>query len=200
MATSAIPGAKPEPVPSTRSRPPIPNSLLAMVAFLGTEVMLFAALISSFLIVKADASIWPPLGQPRLPVNVTAFTTVLLLASGFAFYLANGRFRAGNFPGSRKLLGLAVLLGGIFVTVQGYEWAKLLGFGLTMTSSIYGSFFYMIIGFHALHAVAALVAMLHLYVTFGPQGQSASRFLGTQVFWYFVVGIWPILYYLVYLS
>lgn len=184
----------------TRSGPPIPSSLLAMVAFILTEIMLFAALISSFLIVKSDASIWPPLGQPRLPVNVTAVNTILLLASGFMFFRSNGRFRAGDFNGSRKLLGLAVVLGGIFVTIQGYEWTKLLGFGLTVTSSIYGSFFYIIIGFHALHAVAALVAMLHLFLTFGPQGQSESRFLGTQVFWYFVVGIWPILYFLVYLS
>lgn len=184
----------------TRKGPVIPSSLLAMVAFILTEVMLFAALISSFLIIKADAVIWPPLGQPRLPVNVTAMTTVILLASGFIFYRANVRFRAGDFIGSRKLLGLAVVLGGIFVTVQGYEWTKLLGFGLTVTSSLYGSFFYIIIGFHALHAVAALVAMLHLFLTFGPGGQSESRFLGTQVFWYFVVGIWPILYYLVYLS
>ncbi len=192
----------PQPVGSARTRtgPVIPNSLLAMVALILTEIMLFAALISAFLIVKSDASLWPPLGQPRLPVIVTAVNTLLLLASGFMFYWANRRFRAGDFPISRKLLGMAVFLGGIFVTVQGYEWSKLLGFGLTVTSSIYGSFFYLIIGFHALHAVGALVAMLHLFLTFGPQGQSASRFLGTQVFWYFVVGIWPILYYLVYLS
>ena len=194
----------PQPVGSARTRtrtgPVIPNSLLAMVALILTEIMLFAALISAFLIVKSDASLWPPLGQPRLPVIVTAVNTVLLLASGFMFYWANRRFRAGDFPISRKLLGMAVFLGGIFVTIQGYEWSKLLGFGLTVTSSIYGSFFYLIIGFHALHAVGALVAMLHLFLTFGPQGQSASRFLGTQVFWYFVVGIWPIIYYLVYLS
>ncbi len=191
---------RPQSVGSARAGPFIPSSVLAMVALILTEIMFFGALVSAFLIVKAGAAMWPPPGQPRLPVDVTAVNTLFLLTSGFIFYLANRKFRTGDFVKSRRLLGLAVLFGGVFVAVQGYEWSNLLGFGLTMTSSVYGSFFYMIIGVHALHVLGALVATIHLFLTFGPEGQSESRFLGTQVFWYFVVGVWPFLYYLVYLS
>ena len=90
------------------------------------------------------------------------------------------------------------MLGGLFVLFQGYEWVQLLGEGLTMQSSQYGSFFYMIVGFHALHAIAAISILAFLYVK-GIQGTLTAEVLWSgQIFWYFVVGIWPFLYLLVY--
>ena len=87
-----------------------------------------------------------------------------------------------------------------FAAVQRMEWTRLIHYGLTLQSSSYGSFFYLIIGAHALHAVAALVLMMHVYHTFANGTLRVSRFWAAQVFWYFVVGLWPFLYVLVYLS
>jgi cytochrome c oxidase subunit 3 len=68
-----------------------------------------------------------------------------------------------------------------------------------LTSSTYGGFFYLIVGLHALHAIAAL-AVLTLACLQLQRGWLASSQLATAgVFWYFVVGLWPILYGLVYL-
>jgi cytochrome c oxidase subunit 3 len=180
-------------------RPLIPNGVLGMLIFVLTEVMLFAGLISAFLIVKASAPFgWPPPDQPRLPIEATAANTLVLVLSGLALFLAERRFSGS--PAKAKLpLGIAIALGATFVVVQGAEWVALIGQGLTLTSGPLGNFFYLIVGCHALHAVAAIAALGWAFVSLMRGTLTRSRFWTVQVFWYFVVGIWPVLYAQVYL-
>jgi heme/copper-type cytochrome/quinol oxidase subunit 3 len=142
-------------VSESQSQPVLPNSVLGMLIFVFTETMLFAGLISGFTIVRSSALAWPPPGQPRLPLEATAVNTVVLLVSGAMLFAARRAFRRDPAAARRSLL-LAMLLGGFFVVFQGVEWVALIRQGLTMTSSTLGSFFYLIVGLHALHAVAAL--------------------------------------------
>jgi cytochrome c oxidase subunit 3 len=187
-------------VPS-RSAPAVANGVVAMVVFIATEVMFFAGLMSAFIIVKAGALAWPPPGQPRLPVAATAFNTAVLLTSGVVLWLAGRAWRRNEAPERvRGLLRRALALGAFFVLLQGFEWTRLIGFGLTMHSSPYGAFFYLIVGAHALHAVAAIVALGVVTACYGRGGVSPGALAATELFWYFVVGVWPVLYVLVYLS
>ena len=64
---------------------------------------------------------------------------------------------------SKQLLALAIALGTVFVSVQGYEWVQLISFGLTITSSTYGGVFYLIIGAHGLHVIGGLLALACLF-------------------------------------
>jgi cytochrome c oxidase subunit 3 len=184
---------------SPRRVPVVSNAVLGTLMFVIIEAMLFAGLISAFLIVKTSAlGAWPPPGQPRLPVGETAFNTVALLMSGALLFVANRMFRADPARAKLPLLG-AILLGAFFVTFQGIEWAALLREGLTLTSSTHGSFFYLIVGMHALHAVAALVVLSCVWLLLHRARLNRNLFHGAQIFWYFVVGLWPILYAQVYL-
>src|SRR5262249_35210924 len=62
-----------------RPRPALPSAVLGMLIFVSTEVMLFAGLVSAFLILRATAAgSWPPPGQPRLPLEETALNTAAL--------------------------------------------------------------------------------------------------------------------------
>src|ERR671918_296884 len=96
----------------------------------------------------------------------------------------------------------AAALGIVFLLVQGYEWARLVGYGLTMASGAYGATFYTLIGVHALHVVGALV-----WVAIVRAGVKRGRFLeppaaglgACALYWHFVVALWPILYVTVYL-
>ena len=126
----------------------------------------------------------------------------MLLGSSVAM-IAAGRALVRN--DRRRLvraLGLAALLGGLFLVVQGYEWLRLISFGLTMSSSTYGTTFYTLIGTHALHVVGALV---WLCVTLGRAAAGrvspdrASGLRACAMYWHFVVALWPILYVAVYL-
>lgn len=177
----------------------VSNGVLAMLLFICTEVMLFAGLISAHVIFMSEqiGQIWPPLGQPRLPFVETAVNTIALLISGCLLAVAHFRFQEGSDRGS-LLLTTALLLGGFFVAFQGVEWVGLLREGLTITSSSYGSFFYLIVGMHAVHAVAALTCLAWAWTRLRRCRLSHSQFVTVQVFWYFVVLVWPVIYLQVY--
>ncbi len=176
----------------------ISNGVLGMSLFVLTEIMLFAGMISVFNIVRASAIVWPPPGQPRLPVEETAVNTLALFASGLCVYLAQRRFETSR-PSARLPLTLAIVLAAFFVLFQGYEWISMIAQGLTLTSSTLGSFFYLIVGMHALHVVAALVLMIQTWRRHARGWLQPSQLATTAVFWYFVVGAWPIIYWRVYL-
>jgi len=176
----------------------IPSSVLGTLLFVVVEIMLFAGFISAFSIVKASAIVWPPPDQPRLPLEATALNTAALLASGVLLILARRTFRK-NPVGARKPLLASMALGAFFVIFQGVEWVKLIQAGLTLTSSNLGSFFYTIIGVHALHAVAALILLAYAWWQLQQGRLRSSLLAAAEVFWYFVVGVWPVLYMVVYL-
>lgn len=176
----------------------VPNGVLGMLIFVGTEIMLFAGFVSAFTIMRASAIVWPPPGQPRLPAGETAFNTAVLLASGVALALAGRAFRR-HAPDARRPLLAAMLLGAAFVALQGREWVMLLREGLTLTSSTLGGFFYLIVGLHALHAVVAIGVLAYAYSRLRRGFLPAGVLGAAEVLWYFVVGIWPFLYWRVYL-
>ena len=184
-----------------KSEPKISSSALGTIAFIGTELMFFAALISAFLIISSAAEAWPPEGQPRLPVYVTALNSLVLFGSGWMMVKAYQSFKATSFSeGTGKLVKTTMWLGIIFVAVQGIEWIRLLSYGLTMTSSQYGAFFYLIIGTHAIHAIGAVIGLRRLSLKLEKGTLRLETFQAVQLFWFFVVGVWPVLYVLVYLS
>jgi cytochrome c oxidase subunit 3 len=169
-----------------------------MLIFVAAEVMFFAGLISAFTIVRSEALLWPPPDQPRLPIERTALNTLALLLSGVALAFAHRAFRRDRRAARAPLL-IAIGLGAFFVVCQGAEWAALLSQGLTVTSSALGSFFYLIVGLHALHAVVAIGMLANAFRRLTRGWLVLSQLVTVEVFWYFVVGLWPILYGVVYL-
>ncbi len=182
----------------SRRVPLVPNAVMGMLIFVCMEVMLFAGLISGFAIIRSAAIVWPPPNQPRLPLEETAINTAALLLSGVLLFVARRTFQRDPVRARRPLL-LSMLLGAFFVVFQGVEWVRLIGEGLTLTSSSLGSFFYLIVGMHALHAVAALGLLAYTWQRLQRGWLASSQLATAEVFWYFVVGVWPILYLTVYL-
>jgi cytochrome c oxidase subunit 3 len=202
MAAASLPehGLRLVPPPPVRTEPPISNSVLGMLLFVVAEAMLFAGLISAFTIARSamPAELWPPPGQPRLPVASTAFNSALLLGSGVVLYYAWRRFQARPAAARAPML-VALLLGAGFVGLQGLEWASLIRDGMTLQTSTHGAFFYLIVGTHAAHAVGALAALAWQYSRLLRGKLLAEPFAAFGVFWAFVVLVWPVLYVLVYL-
>jgi cytochrome c oxidase subunit III len=191
------------PAPPVRPTAPIgSNAWLGVLVFLGAEAMFFAGLIGAYLVFRVGSPIWPPPFQPRLPIGVTGVNTVILLASAVTIRLGIRAVQAGNVQRMIRLLGVTASLGAAFLAIQGYEWFRLIQFGLTVSSSVYGGLFYTLIGFHGLHVAGALIWLLVIFVL-AKQGRfSKDRHIGIQtcgMYWTFVVGLWPVLYGLVYL-
>ena len=180
-------------------QPVVPDAILGTLVFVAAETMFFVGMISAFTISRSQAlpGTWPMPGQPTLPVASTAFNTAALLLSGVLVLVAQRLFSRGN-PWARRVLAVAWALGAVFVILQGSEWTALLKQGMTLTSSRLGAFFYLLVGTHALHAVGALIALGFTWVQMAKGRLSQELFFGSQVFWYFVVLMWPVLYIRVY--
>jgi len=193
-------GDRPPPVrPNT---PVLNNTHLAVLMLLGAEVMFFAGLIGAFLVFRLSATVWPPPFQPRLPIGVTGVNTAILLASGVTMHLGVRAARADALATLVRQLTMTSLLGSVFLVVQGYEWLRLIHFGLTASSSVYGGMFYALIGAHGFHVFCGLIWLLVVRTQAGRGRFSKSRYAGVQtsgIYWTFVVALWPVLYGLVYL-
>jgi heme/copper-type cytochrome/quinol oxidase subunit 3 len=189
--------------------PPVPpnalilsNAKLGMIMLIGAETMFFAGLIGAFIVFRVAAANWPPPFQPRLPVGVTGVNTVILLISALTMHYSIGAMRTGNIVGAKRLLALTAFLGALFLAIQGSEWIKLVHFGLTVSSSVYGGLFYTLIGAHGVHVLGALAWLVVVYAQMRKGRFSRKDFAGLQIcrmYWIFVVALWPLLYGLVYL-
>lgn len=180
----------------------IENVVLGTMIFIAGEIMFFAGLVSAFWVIRLASPVWPPPLQPRLPIVVTTMNTVVLLASSAAVIAAWRALRAGHRPILVRRLRVAALLGGLFLLVQGYEWARLVHFGLTLSSGVYGASFYTLIGAHGVHVLGALV-WLTVALALAARGRFAGGRVGglkaCAIYWHFVVALWPILWLSVYL-
>ncbi len=182
---------------------PIRSSSLAMLLFLGADVMFFAGLVGAFIVFRFGAVDWPPPGQPRLPAGITGINTLILSVSGYTMFRAWRAIRRGDRAGLISALSWTAVLGTAFLAVQGSEWLRLLGFGLTVSSSVYGGIFYTLIGAHGLHVLAAVIWLL-VVLGMAARGRfDRHQHAGVQLcgmYWALVVLLWPGLYSLVYLA
>jgi heme/copper-type cytochrome/quinol oxidase subunit 3 len=95
---------------------------------------------------------------------------------------------------------ITLALGLVFLIGQGMEWGRLLQYGLTVEIGPYGFTFYTLVGFHALHVIGALLwRSAHVLRIFRFGGKVYRDPDLSRMYWYFVVGLWPVLYDLVYL-
>lgn len=186
---------------SRRERPLASNGALGMAIFLLAETMFFAGLISAYWVLRSGSGAWPPPGQPRLPWEATACSTFLLFLSEAAI-LGAWRFAAhGRWISMKRALGATLGLGAAFLAIQGYEWFRLVGFGLKVAAGTYGGSFYLLIGCHAVHVAAGLAYLAWTTRRLGAGSTAPApriRMLPALMYWTFVVAVWPVLYALVY--
>jgi cytochrome c oxidase subunit 3 len=184
------------------------------VVWLASELMFFAALFAAYFTIRAvSPELW---AQETEALNVpfaTANTTILVLSSVTCqmgvFAAERGRVgRSGgllNFRlwGLREWYVLTFLMGAVFIGGQALEYAELVHEGLTMSSSPYGSVFYLTTGFHGLHVFGGLVAFLlvlgRTYMARQFTHEQAVMSIVVSYYWHFVDVVWIALFATIYL-
>jgi cytochrome c oxidase subunit III len=179
------------------------TSFVGMVMALASWTMLFAALFFSYAVLRLNAPAWPPDGLAPLPKALPFLNTLVLLASS-AVLSRGARPEAAEKPGTlRRAILLTMALGGLFLALQLAVWIPLWqrGFRIDNTGP-YGSIFYGLTVFHALHVLAGLLALAVLLpgVFSGRlvSGRS-SRVRVSAMFWHFVDAVWVVMFVAVYL-
>lgn len=188
--------------PVEEGGPAVANAHLAMAAVIVAELMLFVGLIGAYLVFRLQEAEWPPAGQPLLPVGITAANTIGLVASAVVLRRGLALLHDGIADRAGRLMTGATALGVLFLVVQGFEWVRLVGHGLTLGSSAYGGVFYLLIGCHAVHVAVAVLLLGGVTTAVLRSWISPDRPVAVEItatYWYFVTGLWLVLFPLVYL-
>jgi cytochrome c oxidase subunit 3 len=179
--------------------PAVSNLRLAMAVVIIAETMFFAGLVGMYLVFRLAASAWPPANLPKLPIVVTALNTVVLFASVVPLWRTAAAHRRGDAAAVAAGISWAAALGSLFLLVQGVEWIRLVGHGLTLGAGVYGGSFYVLIGAHALHVLVAVGWLGGVAWVLRRGGRLGGALEACALYWYFVCALWAGLFPLVYL-
>ena len=212
----------------THGHPPtstgLDNKKIAVWAFIGSECMLFASLISTYLIYKGRSVVGPYPHETCLPptcstplkailnIPVTSASTFVLLMSSLAMVLAlaavenkdQEKFTLGErILGSSKLwLWMTALLGATFLGFQAFEFTSFVHEGLTIRTNLFGSSFFTLTGFHGAHVTAGVLWLLTLLAIDYRRGLGPKDAVNVDIaalYWHFVDVVWIAIFTLVYL-
>ena len=172
----------------------------AMWVWLGSEAFFFGAMISTFLLYRHATNGGP--GAEIFNIPFTSASSFVLLMSSLTMVLADHAFqRSDQRQGRIWLIGTA-LLGLTFIAGQIFEFSEFVHEGLKISTSPFGSSFYMLTGFHGLH-VAGGVLMLTMLIAFSLRGRlSSDQGMNVELvalYWHFVDIVWIVIFTVVYL-
>ena len=140
--------------------------------------------------------------QTMTPFWLPTINTALLLTSGVTLTIAHHALQAGNRSRTIAFMWLTVILGVVFLFVQGYEYVHAYNdLNLKLTSGAYGSTFYMLTGFHGFHVFIGMLMLLFITLRLSKGHFTAQKhfgFEGAAWYWHFVDVVWLGLYILVY--
>jgi len=173
------------------------TALVGMTIFLGAAAMLFAGLFFAYAVMRAQAPSWPPPGQPALPRGALGWNTLILVGASVWLHVAGRAARDGRTVAAVKRAAGALVFGAIFLGAQILVWRGLVAQGSGPASGIYGSVFFAISGFHALHVGGGLVALV-AFVLSARRGRAAGalprRLQLLSAYWHFVLAVWVLFY------
>lgn len=176
----------------------VPSAIAGIWIFILVELMFFMALISAASIVHAGAGDnWAGDAFHGLGDTVQLVNLLSLLTSGVLAIFGRLTLIRNRPKGLTMLLG-SLILGGLFVSAQGAEWAVLLTQGVTLQATRHAGFYYLIVGAHAVHAVAGIMFLGIQVLKLQHGEQDESLLDAALLFWGLVVFIWPLLFVAVY--
>jgi cytochrome c oxidase subunit 3/cytochrome o ubiquinol oxidase subunit 3 len=189
--------------------PPLPPDIIpektltatqwGMAAFLLSEAAFFATLIVAYIAYIGKDAAGSPTPAQTLSLPLVLFTTACLLTSSFTIHLAEHSLRADSRRAFALWWMVTIALGLVFVGGTAYEWYGLLfRDGLTVSTNLFGTTFYTLVGFHGLHVSAGLVALTIVLNLSWRTGATGAVQL-VSWYWHFVDGVWVVVFCVVYL-
>ncbi len=189
------------PALTTKTSTGISNAKLGMWVFLGSECLLFGALISTYLLYNGRATEGPtPTDVYNIPF--TSVSTFVLLMSSLTMVLAVSAAHRHDESKMRLWLATTAVLGASFIAGQIYEFTVMYNEGLGYTTNIFGSAFYSLTGFHGVHVTIGII-MLVTTLGMSMRGKmptaKAESIEVIGLYWHFVDVVWIIIFSVVYL-
>jgi cytochrome c oxidase subunit III len=195
VATTAAQGASTRPSHVPASRPD--TTAVGTIVWLSSELMFFAALFAMYFtirsVTKGQGGEWP---QAEFNLLFSGFNTTVLVLSSVTCQMGVFAAERGDVRRLRFWYVISFLMGLYFVTGQAIEYFELVTgeSHLTLSSSAYGSVFYLTTGFHGLHVTGGLIAFLFIlgrtYAAKRWTHEQATSAIVVSYYWHFVDIVW----------
>ncbi len=181
----------------------VSNEKLAMWVFLGSECLLFGALIATYLVYKGRSLAGTPQPKDVFDIPFTSSTSFVLLMSSLTMVLALSAIKRGDNSRGRIWLFLTAFLGAMFIGGQVYEFTEFYKVkGLALDTNLFGSTFYVLTGFHGVHVTIGILMLLVL-LTLSYRGKVTARQYEVVeivgLYWHFVDVVWIVIFTIIYL-
>jgi heme/copper-type cytochrome/quinol oxidase subunit 3 len=180
----------------------VSNEKLAMWVFLGSDCLLFGALISTYMLYKGrieEGDIGP---ETVFDIPFTSVTSFVLLLSSLTVVLAITALQRNDIRRSKIWLVTTALLGATFIAGQVYEFTAFYREGLGYTTNVFGSAFFTLTGFHGVHVTVGIIFLLSAYIQMERgkmRAPQAEKLEIIGLYWHFVDIVWILIFTIVYL-
>jgi len=179
----------------------ISHNKLAMWVFLGSECLLFGALISTYLLYRNEFHTGPAPGD-IFDIPFTSVSSFVLLMSSLTMVLALSALKRGDIRNNRLWLLTTALLGALFIGGQVYEFTSFVREGLGFTTSPFSSAFFTLTGFHGIHVSLGIVMLMSLLISslrgnLKEKNSETVEIVG--LYWHFVDVVWIFIFTVIYL-
>ena len=199
VATATVIENAPAHAPANR-----PNMVsVGTIVWLSSELMFFAALFAMYFTMRAvNQATWSEYTE-KLNVPFATVNTIILVLSSVTCQLGVFAAERGDVSKLRMWFVITFVMGAVFVAGQITEYAQLVQEGITLSSSAYGSVFYLTTGFHGMHVTGGLIAFLFVlgrtYVSRRFTHRQATTAIVVSYYWHFVDVVWIGLFTMIYL-
>jgi heme/copper-type cytochrome/quinol oxidase subunit 3 len=171
-----------------------------MWVFLGSECLFFGSIIATFLLYRNNTQGGP--GAEIFSIPFTSASSFILLMSSLTMVLAHNAFERRDSRQGRVWLAGTALLGATFLAGQIFEFTEFVHEGLTMSTSPFGSSFYMLTGFHGAHVAVGVMMLAAMFILSLNGRLYEERGLNVELvglYWHFVDIVWIVIFTVVYL-
>ncbi len=179
---------------------------LGMWLFLAGDAMSFGGLLAAYGALRFGSANWP-LPSTHLGIGLTGFMTFLLICSSVTMVKGLSAIQDGDRNGLVRFLGLTILGGVAFLSMQAYEWTHLIHEGFLLTTNPwgagqFGTTFFILTGFHGCHVFAGVVYLSCVLAKALRGGYTPTDCNGVEtvgLYWHFVDLVWILVFTFVYL-
>lgn len=179
----------------------IPSGKLGIWLFLASEVMLFATLFTTYIVLRVASPSWPR-GWEVLNVPLAMTNTFVLIASSVTMVLAFAKAYTREKKTFRVFLGLTIALGFVFLIIKGFEYGAKFHHGHFPSSSIFYAVYFTMTGLHGLHVIGGIILNSILLYLSGSEWDHplfVGRIEYAGLYWHFVDIVWIFLFPALYL-
>jgi len=173
---------------------------VGMLCLIVAESAIFTIFVVAYLFYVGKSLSGP---TPREVLELPIFASICLLSSSFTIHVAVGALRKANLGGFRMWWFLTLALGSIFLVATGREWHHLIyDKGLTISTNLFGTTYYSLVGLHAFHVTVGLIGLLTvlLLAFVGRVHPQHTKNVETfAMYWHFVDVVWVVVFTVVYI-